>query len=119
MSEVIENIVSGMSEDIKTVDEEIMADVSGVAQALGQLREALDKVSKCLDQRQFSKASSLGYNEVSSEFIFLQRVLGGLQSSQGNKQKLIQDVALKAKVSYEEAFPFIDKHMDLSNPKKV
>ncbi|GEM_PF-2417614 len=38
MSEVIENIVSGMSEDIKTVDEEIMADVSGVAQALGQLR---------------------------------------------------------------------------------
>jgi len=119
MNEMIENIVSDMSEDIKIVDDDLMVNVAGVAQALGQLRKALDKVDECLDQRQFSKASSLGYKGVSSEYIFLQRVLGGLQDSQNHKQKLVQDVALKAKVSYEEAAPFLEKHMDSLNPKKV
>ena len=91
----------------------------GLPKTFGHLREALGKVNECLDQRQFSKSSSLGYNKVSSEFIFLQRVLGELQGSEGHKQKFVRDAALKAKISYEGAFPFVDKHMGLSKPKKV
>jgi hypothetical protein len=33
--------------------------VIGVAQAIGELRKALSKVSACLDSRDFYKASSL------------------------------------------------------------
>lgn len=118
MNEIIENIISEMQEEIKSVDDALIMDVAGVAQALAQMRKALDKLDECLDQRQFIKASQLGYSDVASEFIFLQRVLGSLQDSEHQKEKLVQDLALKMKISYEEAFPFIDKQMDSSKPKQ-
>ncbi|MEE9345844.1 MAG: hypothetical protein V3U88_09595, partial [Methylococcales bacterium] len=102
----INSLLDGMPEAIETVDEILIIGVCGVAQAVGQLREALDKIDECLDQRQFSKASNLGYKDVASEFIFLQRVLGGLQDCQHDKDKLIQDIALETKTSYETVLPF-------------
>ena len=117
MNETIETIISNMAEEIQAIDDDLMMDVVGVSQALGQLRIALDKIDKCLDQRQFSEASNLGYSDVSSEFIFLQRVLGALQGTQGEKEALVSKIALKAKISYEEAFPFLDQQMDSSKPK--
>jgi len=42
------------------------------------------------------------------------RVLGALQDTQHKKEKLVQDVALKANISYGEALPFLDKHMESS-----
>lgn len=118
MNETIESIISDMSEDIQTVDDQLIMDVVGVAQALEQLRKALDKIEECLHQRQFSEASQLGYRDVSSEFVFLQRVLGALQNTQYQKEKLVQDVSLKANISYEKALPFLDKRMDSSKPNQ-
>jgi hypothetical protein len=43
------------------VDEELMLEVVGVAQALGELRKALDDVDACMDRRDFEKAADLGY----------------------------------------------------------
>ncbi len=56
----------------------------------------MPKIDVCLDKRNFDKASSLGYNEVSSAFVFLQRTLGGLQSAQLKKEELISEVAMKS-----------------------
>ena len=91
----IENRVAQKKNKIKNIDEDFFGNVIGVAQAVGQLKEALDKVDVCLDQREFKKASSLGYNEVSSEFIFLQRCLGGLHDTVNRKVKLTQDICLE------------------------
>ncbi len=85
-------------------------------QALHQLREALNKIEKSLHDRDFEKASSLGYKEVAIEFIFLQRTLGGLQDSIHEKQKLIQDIAFKTNNAYEEVAPHVEQHMDSLKP---
>lgn len=114
MNEMIKNIISDMAEEIQVIDESLMLDVAGVSQALGQLRQALDKVDECLNERQFHQASQLGYSDVSSEFIFLQRVLGALQDTQYKKEGLVSQIALKANTSYEEACPFLDEQMDSS-----
>jgi len=111
----IESAIAEMSDEIKAVDNDLIMDVAGVAQALDLLRKALDKVDKCLENREFEKASSLGYSDVSSEFIFLQRTLGGLQDSYGQKQSLVSEIALKSGVGvYEEVEPFVDAVLDSS-----
>lgn len=109
----IEQTITEATAEIAAVDELLMMEVVGVAQALSQLRKALDKVDECLDKRNFSKASDLGYSDVASEFIFLQRTLGGLQSAQHQKEGLISEIAIKANArSYEEVEPFVNEKMD-------
>ena len=117
MSDAIESIIADLSEEVQAIDEALIMDVAGVAQALDQLRSALNKIDESLDQRRFSDASSLGYGVVSSEFIFLQRVLGALQSSQHLKEGLVSKIALKANRSYEAVLPFLDQHLKSSKPK--
>jgi len=111
----IENAIAEMSDELKSVDNDLIMDVAGVSQAIDHLRKALNKVEGCLDKRQFEEASSLGYSDVSSEFIFLQRTLGGLQHSYGQKQALVSEIALKSGVGvYEEVEPFVDAVLDSS-----
>lgn len=82
LENTIEDIISTMTDRIEDVDESIVAEVIGVSQAIGQLRKALDKLDNLLDKRKFSEACQLGYDDIASEFIFLQRTLGGLQDIQ-------------------------------------
>ena len=108
----IEKVVDAALDQVLEIDGRLMMDVVSVATALGALREALDKVDESLDKREFEKASSLGYNAVSSEFIFLQRTLGALQDSQYAKESLISEIALKSGSGiYEEVEPFVSKRM--------
>jgi hypothetical protein len=118
----IKNSVAQKKDQIKAIDEAFFGDVIGVAQALGQLKEALVKVDSCLDRREFEKASSLGYSDVSSEFIFLQRCLGGLNDTVGKKQKLIQDISLELcneldNVRNEEVMPIVEQEIESLKPK--
>ena len=120
-TECIENIIAQKKNKIKNVDEAFFGDVIGVAQALSQLKEALEKVDVCLDRREFEKASSLGYSDVSSEFIFLQRCLAGLNDTVKQKEKLIQDICLELcneldNVRNEEVAPLVEQEIESLNP---
>lgn len=109
----IEQAIAETMAEITVVDELLIMEVVGVAQALSQLRKALDKVDECLDKRDFRKASDLGYSDVASEFIFLQRTLAGLQSAEYQKERLISEIVMKANArSYEEVEPFVNAKMD-------
>ena len=57
-------IIDGKSADIETIDNTILMETVGVAIAVGKLRESLDKVESHLDDRQFEKASHVGYQDV-------------------------------------------------------
>ena len=50
-------IIDGKSADIETIDNNILMETVGVAMAIGNLRESLDKVESHLDHREFEKAS--------------------------------------------------------------
>ncbi|KIC35402.1 hypothetical protein RA27_22895 [Ruegeria sp. ANG-R] len=67
---------------LQALDDGIVGEVIGVAQAVGDLRKSLDDLDKLLDARKFEKASDLGYRDIGSNFIFLQRTLAGLQSAE-------------------------------------
>jgi len=111
-----EPVIAPMRERIDALDQEIMGEVVGVAQAIGELRKTLSKVSACLDSRVFYKASSLGYGPVAEMFVFLQRTLGGLQGLCGDKEALVSEVAMKLGCAYEDALPHVDALMKSPHP---
>ncbi|GEM_PF-2537562 len=118
----IENCVAQKRNEINNIDEAFFGNVIGVAQAIEQLKDALDKIDVSLDQREFEKASSLGYSEVASEFIFLQRCLGGLHDTVNQKEKLTQDICLELcneleNVRNEEVAPIVEQKIESLKPK--
>ena len=126
--ECIERSVSKRKAEISKINDSFFGEVIGVSQAIGELKESLESISKCLDERQFEKASQLGYTEVASAFIFLQRALGGLNDTNGRKQELIQDIGLEVgknhkDIHYEEIAPFVESGMEslkpIKNPTKI
>ena len=119
---LIENIISQKKNELKNIDDAFIGNVIGVAQALRQLKDALKKIDVCLDQRKFEKASSPGYSEVSSEFIFLQRCLGGLNDTVRQKDKITQDICLELcneldNVRNEEVAPLVEQEIESLKPK--
>ncbi len=127
-NQCIENAVENNKDSINTVDDCFYGDMLGVAQAIGQLKEALDKVSTCLNQREFEQASALGYSDVSSEFIFLQRCLGSLNDTVMQKENVIQEICIEVakelkSVKNEEVAVLVDNQMEslkpVVKPKKI
>lgn len=94
-------IIDGKSADIETIDNNILMETVGVAMAIDKLRESLDKVESHLDDREFEKASCVGYQDVAHNFVYVQRTLAGLQTAVYQKEALISNVAQEANTSYE------------------
>lgn len=113
----IEELIPDYLKDIQTIDEEIILDATSVAQAVDELRTALEKIDEHLDNRKFEEASQAGYGEVSSNFIFLQRVLGALQTSCDKRDSLISDISAEAKLPFEETWEVVRKRMNSTKPK--
>ncbi len=117
MKQNIEDVVAEMSDAIEAADEALIMGVAGVVHSMTDLRTALSSLDSLLSQRRFEKAASLGYRDISSNYVFLQRTLGALQKADDNKAKIIQDVAMKTQLPYEEAAPFVDRLMESSIPR--
>jgi hypothetical protein len=115
-SKKVGRLVASRRKELAVLDDEFFAEVVGVAQAINALRAALKQVSAALDARQFEKASALGYEQVASEFIFLQRTLGGLQGACLHKEKLVQDLAVVLRRPYEDVLPEVDAVMESARP---
>jgi len=115
-TENIEQSIAKSKEHIQKIDGELIMEVVGVSMAVSQLRTALDNLERLLDKRQFEAAAQLGYNDISSEFIFLQRTLGGLQSVCQERDELISNIALDSGIgAFEEVEPFV---MDMMQSSK-
>lgn len=114
----VEQIIASMREQIDTVDQEILMEVAGVAQALAELRKALDEVDACLENRDIEKAAALGYGSISSGFVFLQRTLGGLQDASLHKEEIVSEVAAKVGCAYEDVLPHVNDNMQFAQPRR-
>lgn len=115
-SKEADRLTAERRKQLAALDDEFFGEVVGVAQAVDALRGALKRVSAALDARQFEKASALGYAQVASEFIFLQRTLGGLQGACLHKEQIVQELAAELRWSYEDVLPKVDAVMESASP---
>ncbi len=111
-------IVDGRIADIERIDTDIMMETVGVAMALDKLRESLDKLETCMDERAFEEASHLGYNEVAHNFVYVQRTLAGLQTAAQQKESLIGSIAQETLTAYEDVAPYVEEKMQSSVKKQ-
>ena len=110
-------IIDSRAAAIATLDDDILMETVGVSMALDKLRETLKKLSDHMDNREFEKASSVGYNELASDFVYVQRTLAGLQTIAHQKEAFISDIASEAKTAYEDVAPYVEKRMSTSIKK--
>lgn len=113
------SIIDGKSADIETLDNNILMETVGVAMSIDKLRESLDSVESHLNDREFEKASHVGYQEVAHDFVYVQRTLAGLQAAAHQKEALISNIAQEANTSYEDVAPYVDQKMQSAVKKSV
>ncbi len=121
--EFINKIIDENENSINEIDENLRHDSLGIAQAIDQLKQALEKVEDAINNRDFEHASALGYHEVSSEFVFLQRCLGRLNDTACKKSSLAQNITMEVaqhtsdtRMSYEHISPMIDEKISFVTP---
>lgn len=112
-----ETILTTRAAELESIDQSIMGEVVGVAQAVGDMRKALDALDDFLSERRFEKAAALGYGEVASAFVFLQRTLGGLQSADLDREAFTSSIAEQLKCSFEDAEPHVAARLQCLKPK--
>ena len=116
-AENIETILQDLAGEIDDLDQNVIGETLGLRQAIDQLRTALDKIDKAVDDRNFQEASAIGYKDAASAFVFLQRTLAGVQQLEHDKVELIQKAALRYTKIYEDAAPFVEERLENFKPK--
>src|SRR5450432_2594008 len=111
-----DRLVASKRKELAALDDELLGEVIGVAEAIAALRKALSQVGAALDARQFEKASAVGYGKVAEQFVFLQRTLGGLQGACLHKEKLVSELAFTLRCPYEDVLPKVDALMQSARP---
>ena len=117
VTDKVASILDARATELKAVDDAIIGEVIGVAQAAGEMRKALDKLDDLLDERQFEKAAALGYEDIATAFIFLQRTLGGLISDKLNRHSFISSIAQELQCAYEDAEALVAVRLNCLKPK--
>lgn len=112
-----DNILTARRAELEAIDNTIIGEVIGVSQATGDLRKALDALEGLLDERQFEKAAALGYQDIASAFIFLQRTLGGLQSADFNRHAFTSSIAEKLQCAFEDVEPHVSARLECLKPR--
>jgi hypothetical protein len=98
-------------ERLRAIHDDLFGDTIGTLQAIGDLSRELKNLKTLLSNGEYEKASSLGYTKIASDFIFLQRCLGGLQKSVFGQDSIVQDLARDNRLSFEEVAPDVEAVM--------
>jgi hypothetical protein len=111
-----DSVLDARATDLETIDHAIIGEVMGVAQAIGDIRKLLDELDGLLDERQFEKAAALGYQDIASTFIFLQRNLGVLQCAELDRHAFISSIAKELHCAHEDAEPHVSARLKCLKP---
>ena len=110
-------VLDARAAEIARLDDALMMDVAGVAQAADEMRQSLDALEQLLDMRAFERGAQLGYRDIASAFVFLQRTLGALQGSEHDRSALVSEVASELGCAWEEAEPHVMARMASLRPR--
>jgi len=113
----IETAIQLYLDEIDKINMEFIGCTIGVAEAIRRSRSALDDIDQGLAERKYHTASQMGYGDITSNFIFLQRTLGALQTAYDNKTVFVSKIAGLTSSSYEEVEPFVDAKLSAMKPR--
>ena len=109
MQKPVDILISDMSNRIESVNENLLLSGAAVRQAISSFKDTLEQLESLIDKDDISGAAKLGYETISSDYVFLQRLLGSAQEADLEKVQIIQDLASQSTGVYEEAASHIEK----------
>lgn len=113
MNSKLEKLLDQHAERLHEIDQAIIMDSVGMAMAADHLRKALDKLDQLIDERKYEEAAALGYDEIASEFIFLQRTMGAIPTTLGGFHNFVGDMVVAGGgTSYEAVAPDVKARME-------
>ncbi|MGZ8096643.1 MAG: hypothetical protein ACXWUD_10425 [Methylosarcina sp.] len=119
VTQQILSIVDEQIDAIETLDSGMMMETVSVAMALDKLRESINLLETHLNEREFEKASHIGYQELAHNFVYVQRTLAGLLTINHQKDSLISSITQKAHAAYEDVAPYVEKKMQSAIKKSA
>lgn len=111
------DVLDARAADLAHLDEAVVFDVVGVLHAAEEMHAALAALEVLLDGRHLREAAALGYRDIASAFVFLQRALGALQGTDNDLSALISDIAGARGCSYEKIEPDVLARMENMRPR--
>lgn len=101
--------------NVGIIIEEKMSKIGALLDRHADRLQALDEL---LDERQFEKASSLGYGDITYAFVFLQRTLAVLQSVDQDISTFTTDMAGPLGCAYEKVETDVKSRMFCYRPRR-
>ncbi len=105
----IKQIINRFADQLDESRLQLETESAGVAQAIDALRQALDQTEECLRDGQYEEVANLGYRDVCSAFIFLQRTMGAIHATALIRSSVISDIGGVAKLEFESIEPHVTK----------
>jgi len=109
--------ITSKQEALENLDQAIIGESIGLSMTIDLLRDALNDIESALDHREFEQAALLGYTDVTSEFICMQRSMAGLNDAMSQIQQFVTEVAAETVPVYETVWPHVKDQLDCFKPK--
>jgi hypothetical protein len=117
MTDKLQEAIKARDPDLRKIDDDLFGEAMGVGLAIIDLRKALNEIDSKVGTRQFETAANLGYKDVASAFIFLQRALGGLHKVCMDRDRVVQDIAYELRIPFEGVEPSVNATLSSLQPK--
>lgn len=91
---------------------QVLIHAAPVFQCADALSKSIDAILKAIDLKQYREASDIGYGDLCSNFVWMQRTLGSLSTAAFKLSDTISRVAGDSGVPYEQVKPLVDDYFE-------
>ena len=111
----VNSIKSSINQRAKELDDaftNVLIHSAPVLQSADLLKKAIDEIVGSIESDQFEHAADLGYEDLSSNFIWMQRALGSLKDAAMQCSEAIAQVAGDCGLAHEQVKPLVVEYFE-------
>lgn len=108
----IKSAIDKRAKELDKAHLQVLIHAAPVFQCADALSKSIDAVLKAIDLKQYQDASDIGYGDLCSNFVWMQRTLGSLSTAAFKLSDTISRVAGDSGVPYEQVKPLVDDYFE-------
>ena len=109
----IKSSISQRAKELEDAFMNVLIHSAPVLQCADLLKKAIDEIVSCIDSDQCEQAADLGYEDLSSNYIWMQRALGSLKDAAMQCSEAISQVAGDCGLAHEQVKPLVVEYFEV------
>jgi hypothetical protein len=114
----VETSIGKRAKEIEDAFTNAMIHSAPVFHCADELRKSIDEILITIESNQIEDAADLGYGDLCSNFVWMQRCLGALHDAALKRSNAISEVAGDCGLAYEQVKPLVVEYIDRINSQK-